>query len=294
MPPKSKKAAPTIAENLEGSTYKIDEEVISTHRGHLYEAKVLKMKATEGTSSKFAYWVHYQGWNKKWDEWVEEDRLLKLNDENRKTLTEQPKPEKGASKSGVGSKRSRASANEETEESPVTKLEYKELTVKITGKLRHTLVKDWENITKFKKLVKLERKPNIAEIVTLFLDSKKRANSVQLLTAEVTTGIKVLFQNAIGRVLLYKFERPQFHDLSVEKKSVNYCEIYGAEHLLRLFVKIPELLKDSNLKPEELKVLDAKLSEFLRFLEKNYSKFFLKEYEPTDSEYQRRGAADEQ
>ena len=30
---------------------------------------------------EFQYFVHYQGWNKNWDEWVPEDRVLKNNTE---------------------------------------------------------------------------------------------------------------------------------------------------------------------------------------------------------------------
>ena len=31
----------------------------------------------------FRYFIHYPAWNKKWDEWVQEAQVLKINGENR-------------------------------------------------------------------------------------------------------------------------------------------------------------------------------------------------------------------
>jgi len=56
-------------------------ELVFCYQGLLiYEAKIQGIKP-EGTS--FLYDVHYRGWNKTWDEWVVEDRLLKINEVSR-------------------------------------------------------------------------------------------------------------------------------------------------------------------------------------------------------------------
>jgi len=56
-------------------------ELVFCYQGLLiYEAKIQGIKP-EGTS--FLYDIHYRGWNKTWDEWVVEDRLLKINEVNR-------------------------------------------------------------------------------------------------------------------------------------------------------------------------------------------------------------------
>ena len=50
------------------------------HGPLLYEAKCVKIKLD--SSSNYSYFVHYQGWNKNWDEWVNDTRILKVVAEN--------------------------------------------------------------------------------------------------------------------------------------------------------------------------------------------------------------------
>lgn len=61
------------------------ETVLCYHGPLLYEAKCVKSELKNKTPS---YLVHYSGWNKSWDEWVEGPRILKSNEENLKKQTE--------------------------------------------------------------------------------------------------------------------------------------------------------------------------------------------------------------
>ncbi len=56
-------------------------------------------------------------------------------------------------------------------------------------------------------------------------------------STSLLTGIKQYFERALGKLLLYRFERLQYVELNEkdETKGKNVCDIYGAEHLLRLF-----------------------------------------------------------
>lgn len=53
---------------------------------------------------------------------------------------------------------------------------------------------------------------------------------------EVIHGIKEYFNNALGTLLLYRFERHQYSEAR-KKYNREMVDIYGAEHLLRLFGK---------------------------------------------------------
>lgn len=55
------------------------EKVLCFHGPLIYEAKCLKVQLKDKIVK---YFVHYAGWNKNWDEWVTESRILKLNDSN--------------------------------------------------------------------------------------------------------------------------------------------------------------------------------------------------------------------
>jgi mortality factor 4-like protein 1 len=54
--------------------------------------------------------------------------------------------------------------------------------------------------------------------------------------AEVMSGIVLYFDKALGNNLLYRFERAQYVDIRRKTAEARpMSEIYGAEHLLRLF-----------------------------------------------------------
>ena len=72
---------PLTTEYIEG------ERVLAYHGALLYEAKVLKVDQKEDPvthARKPVFFLHYQGWNDRWDEWVETNRILKYSDDNKK------------------------------------------------------------------------------------------------------------------------------------------------------------------------------------------------------------------
>lgn len=66
--------------------YQEGEKVLCYHGAFIYEAKCLKIERS--TTNEYSYFVHYNGWNKNWDEWVDFKRILKYNDENLKKQQE--------------------------------------------------------------------------------------------------------------------------------------------------------------------------------------------------------------
>jgi len=53
------------------------EKVLCYHGPLLYEAKCIAVDPKDG---KLQYRIHYNGWNKNWDEWVQETRIVKNNE----------------------------------------------------------------------------------------------------------------------------------------------------------------------------------------------------------------------
>jgi len=65
--------------NIKGK-FTENEKLLCYHGPLLYEAKCIKLK--KDNANAIQYFIHYQGWNKNWDEWVPESRILKINPEN--------------------------------------------------------------------------------------------------------------------------------------------------------------------------------------------------------------------
>ncbi|CAM8879347.1 unnamed protein product [Rhodiola kirilowii] len=82
-------------------------------------------------------------------------------------------------------------------------------------------------------------------------------------------------------MLLYKKERSQFNEAVGE--NVSPSTVYGAEHLLRLFVKLPDLLSFLNIDQETSVHLQQRLADFLKFLQKHQITFFQSSYESPKS-----------
>ncbi|XVF59351.1 hypothetical protein PTKIN_Ptkin07bG0268600 [Pterospermum kingtungense] len=150
--------------------------------------------------------------------------------------------------------------------------------IQIPSTLKKQLVDDWEFVTQQDKLIKLPRSPNVDDILTKYLEYRsKKDGTMTDSIGEILKGIRCYFDKALPVMLLYKKERQQYLEVIVD--DVSPSTIYGAEHLLRLFVKFPELLAYVNIEEETLIRLQQKLMDFLKFLQKNQSTFFLSAYD---------------
>ena len=87
----------------------------------------------------------------------------------------------------------------------------------------------------------LPRNPNVVDILQAYSAAEKSARPKRPGSAEadifeeVISGIQVYFDRCLGNILLYRFERQQYVDIRRSNDGKEMSEIYGAEHLLRLF-----------------------------------------------------------
>jgi mortality factor 4-like protein 1 len=116
-------------------------------------------------------------------------------------------------------------------------------------------VDEWERITQEpKRLVPLPREYTAGDAIDAFLDSKKqRFNSAQMARfRELCDALKLYFDKALPLLLLYQQEQPQYAALQKKHPGKSPCELYGVEHLLRLFVKLPSLLAQTAMTAVEI------------------------------------------
>uniref|UniRef100_A0A3P8W1B4 Mortality factor 4-like protein 1 n=1 Tax=Cynoglossus semilaevis TaxID=244447 RepID=A0A3P8W1B4_CYNSE len=263
------------------------------------------------------YFIHYSGWNKNWDEWVPESRVLKYVDSNLAKQKELQKANqdhyvegkmRGLTPSkkiaavqqknvdlsteppqGPRKKRARVDPTVESEDMFTNRVEVK---VKIPEELKPWLVDDWDLITRQKQLFHLPAQKNVENILEDYANYKKskgNTDNKEYAVSEVVAGIREYFNVMLGTQLLYKFERPQYAEILAEQPDMSMSQVYGAPHLLRLFVRIGAMLAYTPLDEKSLALLLSYLQDFLKYLAKNSSSLFTAtDYEVAPPEYHRK------
>jgi mortality factor 4-like protein 1 len=208
-------------------------------------------------------------------------------------------PEEGAAKvpgkKVPGKKKKPTAANGEDANAPAAEPSEQEetpsLRLELSASLKRELITGWERITREGKLLSLPRSVTAAEVLRRFEeDAKAKARSAEqaALASECAAGLKAYFDGALRASLLYAEERAQaeavlaggerFDAGGGEGKKMEPSAVYGAEHLLRLFVKLPELLPLRDMDAAAAKAVQAKLAEVLRWMQRNAAAHFGGEY----------------
>eukprot|EP00697_Spironema_sp_BW2_P017692 gnl/Spiro4/9464_TR5010_c0_g3_i1.p1 gnl/Spiro4/9464_TR5010_c0_g3~~gnl/Spiro4/9464_TR5010_c0_g3_i1.p1 ORF type:complete len:291 (-),score=56.37 gnl/Spiro4/9464_TR5010_c0_g3_i1:153-1025(-) len=279
-----------------GEVYTAGDTVLAYHGPMLYESLVMKVEeqVSRSGTAETKYFVHYKKWSRNYDEWISAERILPINRASLKMQKDlQAHLEQISASSGgvsapddVLSQPSRKRRRIDAEVEPPSNDYKREVRVGITTtELKTRLVDDWIQI-KDKKLVPLPRTPSVSNIFDNFLRSnKKKRPASEALLVEAVEGLRAYFDRCLPTILLYRCERPQFEEVRAAHPELAPSQIYGAEHLLRLFVKLPTLLANTSLEEDTFQVLQQKLSEFIRYLEKHQFELFCRNY-VTQSETQ--------
>ncbi|KAL7085223.1 hypothetical protein ACP275_14G269000 [Erythranthe tilingii] len=153
--------------------------------------------------------------------------------------------------------------------------------IQIPSTLKKQLIDDNECITHLDQLVKLPRSPSVHEILNKYIDYRVKKNGkIPESVGEIVKGLLCYFDKALPSMLLYKHERPQYKEVIPD--NVSPSRVYGAEHLLRLFVKLPDMLSCMHIETETLTELQQRLNDLLRFLQSNQGAFFDSNYQKSE------------
>ncbi|KAL7421050.1 Esa1p-associated factor [Cryptotrichosporon argae] len=293
------------------NNFTTDEYVLAYHGPLLYEARILLAENWNESNTLLGstgphYFIHYKGWKQTWDEWVPEMRLLKLNEagfakrralldaqtkKNRPAGAESPTPAERRQAKLKKAEGSRKRGRDSIADTEIDYLKRPEVKIVIPDTLKLQLVDDWENVTKNNQLVTLPRQPNVRELLDEYrqyvLSTKKdRSTRATSLLSEIISGIILYFDKALGNNLLYRFERAQYVEQRRAAGDKPMSEIYGAEHLLRLFVNFGPFIAYTNIDTESLNILREYINDIMKWMIKEQKRLFVKEYETTTTQYQ--------
>jgi len=89
-------------------------------------------------------------------------------------------------------------------------------------------------------------------------------------------GIRGFFKNTLSLNLLYNFEKPQLAMLQRENPEMDACDVYGAEHLIRLFYVLPNILiHTQGVTEQNFGEIKQCVSILIQFLSKNRAKYLI-------------------
>lgn len=334
-----------------------DQKTHKIKRWNEKQKQIVEVNADRSLPAKLksenAYYVHYQGWNKKWDEWVGDDRMIEKNAQNidlqkslklqlkvRQELSKAPKspkalnslkdgqhsrprsrsgshvPSKGVKKeygvvkkhsllTGNGDSRSHTSRSSKSK-SPRTYANtfYEQLSkhssqfsVTVPSQIKLKLVKDWENITKNEKQVILDKPCSVSDVLRQFTkyicrdlsdgyitsSADEKRNPLDDATVdnflEIGESLKLYFNRSVGSLLLYRYEREQYKEILKKHEMDELADVYPPIFLLRLCVIFPNLMIESKMDIDSLKIVQQFLELFYRWLIANDGKYLKVEYE---------------
>lgn len=219
--------------NLEGCKFSVNDLVLCYEPDPLkakvlYDAKILDKDVTIDDNSRkaFEYYIHFQGWNKSWDRWVLEDQILRINDTNRglqaklyENARKKKKPRKCDNESTDDEKSEASSTSGSSSNSDEVKSSQLPLvSLDIPKVIAVRLEDDCYNIKRKKKLVHLPRSPTVNDILNdyyahylmIVKTSAGRDTNINLVR-EVIYGLNTYFNFYVFSLLLYNFERDQYH-----------------------------------------------------------------------------------
>ncbi|XP_042241008.1 mortality factor 4-like protein 1 isoform X2 [Homarus americanus] len=359
--PDNPPATPAVDKTPFKTKFIESEKVLCFHGPLIYEAKCLKVQVKE---KQVKYFIHYTGWNKNWDEWVPESRVLKLSDanisrqkdlqkaheaslRNKKSKKEKKKikelgkdglpiggssnaggscgntsgggedsrsstPSTDRSSSGPGKrsaastpttpasvkgddsenrkKRSRLENTVDTEDQFMTSVEVR---VKLPDELKPALVDDWDLINRQRKLAIVPARVTVDTILADYIraktNTKNSTPNKESAVQEVVAGLREYFNVMLGTQLLYKFERPQYAEILQQRKDKQASDTYGFIHLIRLFVRLGQMLAYTQLDEKSVTLLNFHLQDFLRFTVKNMETYYsIQDYGVAPPEYHRK------
>jgi mortality factor 4-like protein 1 len=250
-----------------------------------YASVVRRVKCL--ATKEWSFFVHYQGWNSRWDRWVSKDDLLLDSPDNRKAYLKAKEPKKRKPTPEPSSSRKKKSADH-----PAKAATYYQDYCELPFTLQTILVDEYDRITRKgfdaprgydcepaprpARSVHVLPAPVTVQQILQHYQRKRGGNNQQdkakqQQVRKFCQGMALLFDDALPVCLLYPEERPQYEceyeALQRDDKPKVPSEVYGCEFLLRLMVRLPGLLQAEP--KSEMDVMGPLIADLIVLMQKN-------------------------
>eukprot|EP01083_Nonionella_stella_P023813 65855_1 len=261
------------------SFYKKNEIVIclSPADQKWHKAKIVENRGT-------TYRVHYHGWSSSWDEWIHEDfRLCRGSSDA--TICEQILNQKRKEQQDL----IQAHQKEIAQSQPIYHRNGTVCILPLSTQITQHLIQQFELIDHQKPTLWIRLpKPKhltINGICNAFIryhsnriqrENKHNPQEEQTFLEQIVWSIKYYFNRFMDINIVFKSEMKQKEDLMRQygdknkNKKIDYCDVYGAEHLFRLLVNLPSIYQNiKNMTPMQASHISQYVSLFNGYLTKH-------------------------
>lgn len=258
--------------------FRHSEKVLVPHTDKHYQAKV--MKSEKRDDGLWYYLIHYKGWSKQWDEWVEAPGLRKFDPKLVEGEDDKEGDGPGAKRKASGLKRpeKRRKMNDISQQDAELPGEAGDpaVEVRLPAALKQILVDEHASVEKGLRLPPLPHKPTVTEILNQYVEESRATRQIVEVEEQAATGLRVYFDKALHPCLLYDHEVEECEKVLTEGTVPS--TLYGGEHLLRLCAKMPDLVPISSAPSEGYAALEEQLAAFAAFLARHQQEFFTATY----------------
>eukprot|EP00201_Polytomella_parva_P021817 CAMPEP_0175042500 /NCGR_PEP_ID=MMETSP0052_2-20121109/2605_1 /TAXON_ID=51329 ORGANISM="Polytomella parva, Strain SAG 63-3" /NCGR_SAMPLE_ID=MMETSP0052_2 /ASSEMBLY_ACC=CAM_ASM_000194 /LENGTH=255 /DNA_ID=CAMNT_0016305333 /DNA_START=172 /DNA_END=936 /DNA_ORIENTATION=+ len=213
--------------------FSVGDRVLVPHTDKSYEAKILKIERR--SDGRWYYFLHYNGWNKKYDEWVESSITRSIHSTN---------DGQGLGTSNVKLALQKKLIPKEKFPRPSLSSSAIPLDLEMPLNLKKVLLDDYDANCSDGKSSPLPRHPSICDALSRYVDDYVSENGSEtlVLAEEVSAALRLYFDRSVLHTLLYRGERTRaIHALALAP-NMTPSAVFGCEHLLRLIVQLPTLL----------------------------------------------------
>ena len=97
--------------------------------------------------------------------------------------------------------------------------------------------------------------------------------------------VELFFNRVLGLMLLYPVERPLYQRAMATHPTKTAAQVYGATHLLRLLVRLPDLLQETPLPRASSEHIERGLALLSRFISTHAEDYFTTDYAEMTMDY---------